>query len=104
MNIIFFEDKRDEFLPLVYTKPLAKIRVGILTIEGKWQKQFEQHNVATTISYITEAYLSDKYSVIEKAENIFINARFFPNERLVKFIINNLLKCNKYYNKDRYDQ
>jgi UDP-N-acetylglucosamine diphosphorylase/glucosamine-1-phosphate N-acetyltransferase len=91
MNIIFFEDKRTLFLPLVYTKPLAKVRVGILTIAEKWQKRFEQHQVSTTISYLTEDYLADKYPLNENAQNIFINSRFFPNERLVKFIIKNLV-------------
>jgi UDP-N-acetylglucosamine diphosphorylase/glucosamine-1-phosphate N-acetyltransferase len=91
MNIIFFEDKREKFLPLVYTKPIAKLRVGILTVEEKWQKQFEQHDITPNISYITEDYLSDKFPLIEEEQNIFINARFFPNERLVKFIVNNLI-------------
>ncbi len=79
MNIIFFEDKRSQFLPLVYTKPLAKIRVGILTIEEKWQQYFEKNNVSTTISYVTEDYLSKKYPLNASEENIIINARFFPN-------------------------
>ncbi len=91
MNIIFFEDKRSQFLPLVYTKPLAKIRVGILTIEEKWQQYFEKNNVSTTISYVTEDYLSKKYPLNASEENIFINARFFPNERLIEFVINNLI-------------
>jgi UDP-N-acetylglucosamine diphosphorylase/glucosamine-1-phosphate N-acetyltransferase len=91
MNIIFFEDKRAQFLPLVYTRPLAKLRIGILTIEEKWQKRFEEHKVSTTLSYLTEDYLTDKYPLVEAPQNIFINARFFPNERLVNFIINNLV-------------
>lgn len=91
MNIIFFEDKRNQFLPLVYTKPLAKIRVGILTIEEKWQQHFKKNNVDIVCSYVTEDYLSKKYPLIESEENIFINARFFPNDRLVDFVINNLI-------------
>ena len=91
MNIIFFEDKRSQFLPLVYTKPLAKIRVGILTIEEKWQKHFEKNGVSFTASFVAEDYLSKKYPLKEEEENVFINARFFPNERLVDFIVNNLI-------------
>lgn len=91
MNIIFFEDKRDQFLPLVYTKPIAKLRVGILTIEDKWKIHFEKHKISITCSYETEDYLSNKFPLKEQEENIFINARFFPNERLVDFIINNLI-------------
>jgi len=91
MNIIFFEDNRSQFLPLVYTKPLAKIRVGILTIEDKWKQYFKKHDVSIITSYITEDYLSKKFPLVEEQENIFINARFFPNERLVDFIIDNLI-------------
>ena len=91
MNIIFFEDNRNQFLPLVYTKPLAKLRVGVLAIEDKWKKHFEKNNVTTTCSYVAEDYLSKKYPLNAAEENIFINARFFPNERLVDFIINNLI-------------
>ena len=91
MNIIFFEDNRNQFLPLVYTKPLAKIRVGILTIEDKWKQHFLKHDVTITTSYVSEDYLSKKFPLKEAQENIFINARFFPNERLVDFIINNMI-------------
>ena len=89
MNVIFFEDKRDQFLPLVYTKPIAKIRVGILTMEDRWKLYFQDSN--PTFSYFTEDYLSDKFPLSEQDENVFINARFFPNERLVDFIIDNLI-------------
>ena len=91
MNVIFFEDKRDNFLPLVYARPIAKLRVGILSIEDKWKYYFEEKNVTVTTSYFTEDYLSNKFPLLEDEENIFINARFFPNERLVDFIINNLI-------------
>ena len=92
MNVIFFDDeKRVNFLPLAYTKPIAKIRVGILTTEEKWVEYFKKNNVAITTSFLTENYLASKFSLISKKENIFINARFFPNKRLVDFIINNLI-------------
>ncbi len=91
MNIIFFNDNRNQFLPLVYTKPIAKLRVGILTVEEKWKQFFQSHDISITTSYITEEYLSKKFPTKEETENIFINSRFFPNERLVDFIINNLI-------------
>ncbi|MEJ6735432.1 MAG: GlmU family protein [Flavobacteriales bacterium] len=91
MNIIFFEDSRSQFLPLVYTKPLAKVRVGILTIEDKWKHYFLKHDVTIATSYVAEDYLSKKFPLKETQENIFINTRFFPNERLVDFIINNMI-------------
>ena len=91
MNIIFFDDQRNLFLPLVYTKPIAKLRVGILTIEEKWKHHFLSKNISTSLSFITEPYLSKKYPLHTEQENIFINSRFFPNERLVDFIDNHLI-------------
>ncbi|PJA06348.1 MAG: glucose-1-phosphate thymidylyltransferase [Flavobacteriales bacterium CG_4_10_14_0_2_um_filter_32_8] len=91
MNIIFFDDQRNLFLPLVYTKPIAKLRVGILTIEEKWKHHFLSKNISTSLSFITEPYLSKKYPLHTEQENIFINSRFFPNERLVDFIVNHLI-------------
>ncbi|MFT5147109.1 MAG: hypothetical protein ACI9H1_001837, partial [Polaribacter sp.] len=39
MNYILFDsDVRDTLLPFTYTKPVADIRIGILTIREKWEK------------------------------------------------------------------
>ena len=89
MNIIFFEDDRKPFLPLVFTKPISKLRIGILTIEEKWQKAFEANNSPTT-SYLTEDYLSEKFPVKVAEENLFINSRCCPNKEIVGFIENKL--------------
>jgi len=98
MNVIFFDDKkRVEFLPLVYTKPIAKLRIGILTIEEKWQAYFKEQNKNITISYITEDYLLDKFPLKTETENIFINSRFLPNKKLVDFIANNLINDEAFY-------
>ena len=52
MNCIVFDDNRLDLLPLTYTRPVADIRVGILTIREKWESL-----LATTTSTITEGYL-----------------------------------------------
>lgn len=92
MNVVFFDDKkRVDFLPLVYTKPIAKLRIGILTIEEKWQNYFNQSNKEINISYITQDYLKNKYPFNDQEENIFLNSRYLPNERLVDFILGNLV-------------
>ena len=39
MNYILFDgDVRNALLPFTYTRPVADIRVGILTIREKWEK------------------------------------------------------------------
>lgn len=89
MNLVFFEENKKTFLPLVFTKPLAKIRVGILTIEEKWSLLFNKKD--TSISYITETYLSKKYAPFNTdEETIFINSQFFPTQELITFITNEL--------------
>ncbi|MEN8186527.1 MAG: GlmU family protein [Bacteroidota bacterium] len=82
MNYILFDgSSRAGLLPLTYTKPVADIRIGILTIREKWEKILQ-----TTTTTITEDYLSEKFPMVELEENIMINASFLPNDILVKMI------------------
>ncbi|MDQ4141839.1 MAG: glucose-1-phosphate thymidylyltransferase, partial [Bacteroidota bacterium] len=81
MNIILFDDKiiRPNLLPLTFTRPVAEIRVGILTIAEKWQKFTGQ-----SVSYLTQPYLQKKYSCSTAAEaNIYINGAVCPNGDLL---------------------
>ncbi|AUX16906.1 GlmU family protein [Flavobacterium columnare] len=68
-------------LPFTFTRPVADIRVGILTIREKWEKI-----LGYTTTTITEEYLSEKYPMVEMEENIMINASFLPNDVLVEMI------------------
>ncbi|NAS30284.1 glucose-1-phosphate thymidylyltransferase [Flavobacteriaceae bacterium R38] len=82
MNYILFDGTvRNALLPFTYTRPVADIRIGILTIREKWEKFL---NYTTTT--VTEDYLSDKYPMVELEENILINASFLPNKEIVKKI------------------
>ena len=69
------------FLPLTFTRPVAQIRIGILTIAEKWDKR-----LASTSSHKTEEYLRDKYPERNTADNIFINGACLPTESLVQSI------------------
>ncbi|MCM5663800.1 GlmU family protein [Galbibacter mesophilus] len=82
MNYILFDGPvRNALLPFTYTRPVADIRMGILTIREKWEKY-----LGYTTTTITEEYLSEKYPMVELEENILINAAFFPNEELVALV------------------
>ena len=85
MNYILFDDNRNNLLPLTFTRPVAEIRIGILTIKQKWEKRLDAN-----ISFYTEEYLSGKfpteYTIDE--DNIWINGSFCPNEKLVSEIKN----------------
>jgi UDP-N-acetylglucosamine diphosphorylase/glucosamine-1-phosphate N-acetyltransferase len=84
MNYILFDGTvRNALLPFTFTRPVADIRVGILTIREKW----EQYLGATTTT-LTEEYLMEKYPMVEMEQNIMINASFLPNVKLVSLIQN----------------
>jgi UDP-N-acetylglucosamine diphosphorylase/glucosamine-1-phosphate N-acetyltransferase len=84
MNYILFDGTvRNALLPFTFTRPVADIRVGILTIREKW----EQYLGATTTT-LTEEYLMEKYPMVEMEQNIMINASFLPNAKLVSLIQN----------------
>ncbi|OAD92691.1 glucose-1-phosphate thymidylyltransferase [Aequorivita soesokkakensis] len=82
MNYILFDGNvRNQLLPFTFTRPVAEIRVGILTIREKWE-----HYLGLTTTTVTEDYLSEKYPFLELERNVFINASFLPSENLVSII------------------
>ena len=84
MNFILFDGAfRNNLLPFTYTRPVADIRFGILTIREKWEIV-----LGTTTTTVTEDYLSDKYPMVEMPNNIMINASFCPHDSLVNLIKN----------------
>ncbi|MFK8060870.1 MAG: GlmU family protein [Polaribacter sp.] len=84
MNYILFDGSvRNSLLPFTYTRPVAEIRIGILTIREKWEK-----HLGLTTTTITEDYLEEKYPMVEMEENIMINASFCPTKSLVEKVTN----------------
>ena len=82
MNYILFDGEvRNALLPFTFTRPVADIRVGILTIREKWEKY-----LGYTTTTVTEEYLEAKFPMVEAAQNIMINSAFLPNEKLVELI------------------
>jgi len=94
MAIILFDGNAHQtLLPLTYTRPVADLRIGILTIAEKWGKYLKQD-----FSYHTEAYLSIKFPIITGAENLFINGAVCPDGQLLEAIdklkTGEALKCD----------
>lgn len=82
MNYILFDGpSRNNLLPFTFTRPVAEIRVGILTIREKWEVF-----LGTTTTTVTEDYLSEKYPMVEMDDNVMINASFLPNLELVEMV------------------
>lgn len=83
MNVILFDDSaRDNLLPLTFTRPVASLRVGILTIAEKWAKYLESDP-----SYLTVSYLQEKYPCHQSADNLFVNGSVCPDEYLIEAIL-----------------
>jgi UDP-N-acetylglucosamine diphosphorylase/glucosamine-1-phosphate N-acetyltransferase len=84
MNYILFDgENREALLPFTYTRPVADLRIGILTIREKWEL-----SLGATTTTVTEDYLSDKYPMVEMEQNVMINASYTPSEVLVTQIKN----------------
>lgn len=82
MNIILFDGEEwENLLPLTFTKPVASLRMGVLSFAERWEKILN-----TTISYQTQSYLEEKFSTNYQSENIFINPSFFPTTELIHYI------------------
>jgi UDP-N-acetylglucosamine diphosphorylase/glucosamine-1-phosphate N-acetyltransferase len=83
MNVILFDHPtiRQDLLPFTFTRPVADIRVGILTIAEKWEKML---NVKPTFS--TEPYLSIKFPTLLTGDNLWINGAVCPDPELINTI------------------
>lgn len=79
MNVILFDDPaiRLNLYPFTLTRPLGAIRVGILTIAEKWERWLK-----ATVSYQTEAYLSQKFPRLSSSDDLLINGALCPDAEL----------------------
>ena len=95
MNFILFDGPdRNRLLPFTFTRPVADIRIGILTIREKWEFFLKQKT-----SSLTQDYLSEKFPLITEKENILINGSVIPDIQLVdkikKLSPGETLKCGE---------
>nr|WP_294870873.1 putative sugar nucleotidyl transferase [uncultured Pedobacter sp.] len=83
MIINLFDDSAWKSLrPLSFTRPVADLRIGILTIAQKWEKYLDAES-----GFLTIAYLAVKYPSIAGTE-LFINGSVCPDEGLLDAISN----------------
>ena len=78
MIINLFDDNAWQTLrPLTFTRPVADLRIGILTISDKWAKYLN-----ATFGFQTQDYLSKKYPAMPNA-TLHINGSICPDEALL---------------------
>ena len=82
MNYILFDGtSRKDLLPLTFTRPIADIRIGILTLREKWEKRLDIKS-----SILTVDYLSGKYPTNSASDNMLLYGGLCPNEHLIEVI------------------
>ena len=83
MQIVFSDAQYwEDFLPLSFTRPVAEMRVGILTFSERWKKLLD---IESTY-YITEDFLQEKYKKPAAGQSLFIVPNFLPSESLLQQI------------------
>ena len=84
MNIILFDghEARQNFFPLTLTRPIADLRVGIVTLKEKWELLLK-----ASASFLTDAYLQKKFPAHFSGDNIYIDATIIPDETIVSKIL-----------------
>ncbi|WP_299755507.1 GlmU family protein [uncultured Pontibacter sp.] len=84
MEIILFDEPaiRQDLLPLTFTRPVADMRVGILTIAEKWAKRLGE-----PVAYLTQPYLQPKYTSGVGAQSLYINGAVIPDAELATAVL-----------------
>ncbi len=82
MNYILFDsENRINLLPLTFMRPVAEIRIGMLTIRQKWEMF-----LGVQTSSLTEDYLQKKFPLIKGQQNVLIDGSVCPSAELIQQI------------------
>ena len=81
--VLFDGEERNSLLPFTYTRAIADIRVGILTIKEKWERL-----LGTACDIYAHQYLQRKYPFTPKSDIIYINAAVLPDADLTDAVAN----------------
>lgn len=85
MSILFAEhpEAHQQLLPLTYTRPIADLRVGILTIAEKWARRLD----AAPFGFETLPYLQEKFTTLTAEENtLWIVDGLLPDDSLIQAV------------------
>jgi UDP-N-acetylglucosamine diphosphorylase/glucosamine-1-phosphate N-acetyltransferase len=100
MKLILADDSyRNHLLPFAFTKPVAELRTGILTIRQKWERLLSVNPEQTR--YITDKYLQVKFPAPGKdsEEVLVINGALLPDSELVTAILK--LESGQYLSRNK---
>jgi UDP-N-acetylglucosamine diphosphorylase/glucosamine-1-phosphate N-acetyltransferase len=86
MHLLLFDDPaiRPHLLPLTFTRPVAALRCGILTIAEKWQRRLG----AASLGYLTQPYLQAKFPAGNVAgPALVVNGAVCPDDLLARQVL-----------------
>jgi UDP-N-acetylglucosamine diphosphorylase/glucosamine-1-phosphate N-acetyltransferase len=79
MQIVLFEDQLwSRFLPLVYTRPVGELRMGMMTQAQRYARVMNTEVVHDTRPYLRALFAEGKAQI-----QLHVNARLFPNETVL---------------------
>lgn len=83
MHLVFHcGPEHDTLKPLTWTRPVADLRIGIMTISEKWSK----HLAGTTFSFETADHLMAKYGADAPSDAVHLRGGLLPNTELLTAI------------------
>ena len=88
MNYILFDGTvRSALLPFTFTRPVADIRIGILTIREKWERYLKQPSLDKARDDYKDHANSVQLSQIRKGDtSILLHANSLPTTALVSAV------------------
>lgn len=87
MNYLLCDEPltRQRLLPFTFTRPIAKLRMGITTLEEKWAYFLGEE----TKGFLSATYLQKRFGCrLDEAQNLVINASFVANAALAEAVKN----------------
>ncbi|MEO8173328.1 MAG: putative sugar nucleotidyl transferase [Sediminibacterium sp.] len=89
MAIVLFDNRfRNSLFPLTYTKAVADLRFGILTIRERWERLAQQ-----PVFVHTQQYLQPLYTTTAPGEHVWIDASIVPDQSLLDKMLNLSAGC-----------
>lgn len=97
MNIVLIDEEQNwrNLLPFCFTRPVSEIRIGILSLREKWELLLN-----ASCTYVTQPYLSAKFSLLETPEQVVIASAVCANKSLAT-AVNALLSGQALYHNER---
>lgn len=85
LNLILADDLavRENLLPLSFTRPVSRMRVGITTIEEKWASL----TGAAAVSHSSVDYLDEKFPASDASDSIVVAGHVIPTPELVAEVL-----------------